>query len=175
MQISAETKLEARIIIGAQLLPDRLYRCRNANTIILEMKCPTCGHAGVADVSAANHHHLRDPAFQVDLCPDGFSVERQSDYRRETLVRCKLIGSTAMLGQTRRSGDRRRRIALHSHRRSTVRGPCFGRSAGGVMPSRRSTCGSSIDRPTRPSWLSNLPFIAKLVQALAAIGSGPIY
>lgn len=55
----------------------------------LGMKCPACGNSGTAQVSEDDHPYMRDPGFQVDEYPVGFSEVNRSFYRHKTDVRCK--------------------------------------------------------------------------------------
>jgi hypothetical protein len=55
----------------------------------LDIVCPKCGASGEARVSEHRDPDIRDPAFRVDDYPDGFSEEKRSACRQETLVQCR--------------------------------------------------------------------------------------
>jgi len=51
--------------------------------------CPKCRATGLAEVSEDDHPYIRDPGFRVDELPPGFTVTKVSNYRHETVIRCK--------------------------------------------------------------------------------------
>jgi hypothetical protein len=55
----------------------------------LTLRCPKCGHSGIARVSEDDHPYMRDLGFAVDELPLGFRVTKSSKYRHETKVACK--------------------------------------------------------------------------------------
>jgi hypothetical protein len=55
----------------------------------LDILCPNCGAAGEAHASGNDGPDTPDPAFRVDEYPPGFSEEKRSASRRETLVACR--------------------------------------------------------------------------------------
>ena len=59
------------------------------NRFELDILCPNCGASGEARASENDDPDMPDPAFRVDEYPDGFSEEKRSACRHETMVRCR--------------------------------------------------------------------------------------
>jgi hypothetical protein len=59
------------------------------NRFELDILCPNCGASGQALVSENHDPEMPDPAFRVEAYPQGFSEEKASALRQETLVKCK--------------------------------------------------------------------------------------
>jgi len=55
----------------------------------IKLTCPQCGNSGTALVSENDYAFMRHPGFMIDSFPEGMSLEKYSNYRQETLVRCK--------------------------------------------------------------------------------------
>jgi hypothetical protein len=53
------------------------------------IKCPSCGNAGLAECSEGDHPYMKSPEFSVDSLPDGFQVKEYSNVRQETVLKCK--------------------------------------------------------------------------------------
>lgn len=54
----------------------------------LDILCPSCGASGEARVSENDDPDMSAPPFRVDEYPAGFSEEKRSASRHETLVAC---------------------------------------------------------------------------------------
>jgi hypothetical protein len=59
------------------------------NRFELDIHCPNCGASGEACVSEHDDPAMADPAFRVDEYPDGFSEQKRSAWRQQTLVQCR--------------------------------------------------------------------------------------
>ena len=59
------------------------------NRFALDILCPNCGADGEARGSEHAGSDMPDPAFRVDEYPPGFSEEKQSATRHETMVQCR--------------------------------------------------------------------------------------
>ena len=59
------------------------------NRFELDILCPSCGAAGEARASENDGPDTPDPAFRVDEYPSGFSEEKRSASRQQTLVACR--------------------------------------------------------------------------------------
>ena len=55
----------------------------------LTLRCPKCGHWGMARISEDDYPFKRDPGFAVDGLPLGFRVAKSSKYRHETQIACR--------------------------------------------------------------------------------------
>jgi hypothetical protein len=55
----------------------------------LDILCPSCGATGDALVSENECTDPQGAAFRVEAYPPGFSEERRSASRQETLVACR--------------------------------------------------------------------------------------
>jgi hypothetical protein len=55
----------------------------------LDILCPSCGATGHARVSENDGPETADAVFRVDEYPPGFSEEKRSTSRLETLVVCR--------------------------------------------------------------------------------------
>lgn len=55
----------------------------------LDMICPNCGASGDALVSDNDESDPQGAAFRVEAYPPGFSEERRSASRHETIVACR--------------------------------------------------------------------------------------
>ena len=55
----------------------------------LDILCPGCGATGDAIVFEDEDPDSRGVAFSVEAYPPGFSEERRSTFREETLVACR--------------------------------------------------------------------------------------
>jgi hypothetical protein len=55
----------------------------------LDILCPNCGATGNARVSRNDGPDPADAAFRVDEYPPGFSEEKRSASRHETVVECR--------------------------------------------------------------------------------------
>ena len=53
-----------------------------------QITCPKCGVIGTAEVSEDDHPYMRSPGFSVDDLPPGFKVEKESNWRHETYIKC---------------------------------------------------------------------------------------
>jgi DNA-directed RNA polymerase subunit RPC12/RpoP len=58
----------------------------------MELKCSDCGTFGAARVSEDDHMYMRHPGLQVDHCPDGFVVTKETVYGHELEIACKKCG-----------------------------------------------------------------------------------
>ena len=59
------------------------------NGFELDILCPSCGATGNARVSESDGPDTVDATFRVDAYPPGFSEEKRSTSRFETLVTCR--------------------------------------------------------------------------------------
>jgi hypothetical protein len=59
------------------------------NRFELDVLCPNCGARGQALVSENNNPDMPDPGFRVEAYPHGFSEEKPSTHRHDTMVQCK--------------------------------------------------------------------------------------
>ncbi len=55
----------------------------------LSILCPSCGASGDALASENDDFYPQDAAFRVEAYPAGFSEERHSASRRESIVACR--------------------------------------------------------------------------------------
>jgi hypothetical protein len=55
----------------------------------LDILCPNCGANGDARVCENDAPDMPAPAFRVEVYPLGFSEEKPSTTRHETMVRCQ--------------------------------------------------------------------------------------
>jgi hypothetical protein len=53
------------------------------------LKCPKCGHSGVAEVSENDYPFMKTLGFTFDKMPDGFEVVEFSDMPEKYKLRCK--------------------------------------------------------------------------------------
>jgi hypothetical protein len=54
----------------------------------MTIKCPKCGHSGIAKASTGDHPWMKSEEFQVDEFPAGFVLVTAGNNRRDTQVRC---------------------------------------------------------------------------------------
>jgi hypothetical protein len=54
----------------------------------ITIKCPKYGKGGIAHVSTGDHPYMRSDEFMVHELPDGFTIKKESKWRRETTVKC---------------------------------------------------------------------------------------
>jgi hypothetical protein len=55
----------------------------------LDLLCPNCGAAGNAHASEKDEPDTAGVAFRVEVYPPGFSEEKASASRHETLIACR--------------------------------------------------------------------------------------
>ena len=55
----------------------------------INIKCPECGHSGMADASENDYPFMRSPGFQYDSLPEGFGLAKLADFRENTFLRCR--------------------------------------------------------------------------------------
>ena len=54
-----------------------------------KLECPQCGHSGFAEVSEDDDPRRKDPGFQIDDMPKGFSTEFASRDPAKYMLRCQ--------------------------------------------------------------------------------------
>ncbi len=61
----------------------------------MKLKCPKCGHAGIAEVSEDDYPFMKSPHFRIDELPAGFVVTKMADTMNGTIVSCAKCGAPA--------------------------------------------------------------------------------
>ena len=55
----------------------------------INLKCPKCGRAGLAEVSEDDYPFMKDPRFSVDHLAEGFVVQKLGKNYMETDIICQ--------------------------------------------------------------------------------------
>lgn len=58
----------------------------------MELGCKNCQTSGTARVSEDDHMYMKHPGFQVDHCPEGFIVTKETVYGHELEIACASCG-----------------------------------------------------------------------------------
>jgi len=52
------------------------------------LTCKKCGFSGTAKVSENDYPFMRHPGFEIDEFPEGMSLAKYANHRKETMIKC---------------------------------------------------------------------------------------